>query len=552
VFITHNFYVALNHNILFNKNEMAMIHSIKRGVLISCVASLAFAGEYAFSSTVDKTYHLTILHTNDHHGRFWHNRSGEYGMAARATLIQSIRDEVAGTGGHTLLLSGGDINTGVPESDLQDAEPDFKGMNYMSYDAMALGNHEFDNPLSVLRQQHDWARFPFLSANIINQDTGMPLFKSHEVFDLDGLKVAVVGFTTQDTVRIGNPEFLYGLDIQSPIAVARKIVPAIAANSDLVVAVTHMGHYRFAKNGGNAPGDVALAKAVDGLDVIIGGHSQTATFSPDVQNNTLIVQAKEWGKYLGRLDLQVRNGEMSVVNYQLIPVNLKKKVVINGEKVKVFIDQEIVADETLKAILEPYQNHGQEQLMQVIGHTDAMFLGAREQVRSSETNLGNLIALAQMERVQADLGIMNSGGIRDDIAAGDITYKDVLKVQPFSNTLAYVDLTGAELMPYLQGAANKEAGSGAFAQFAGTQIIMDGSSIVSATVAGQLIEATKIYRLTVNAYMASGGDGYPRLSDHANYVNSGFVDAEVLKDYISNHSPLNAADFAAQGDVTRN
>jgi hypothetical protein len=98
VFITHNFYVALNHNILFNKNEMAMIHSIKRGVLISCVASLAFAGEYAFSSTVDKTYHLTILHTNDHHGRFWHNRSGEYGMAARATLIQSIRDEVAGTG----------------------------------------------------------------------------------------------------------------------------------------------------------------------------------------------------------------------------------------------------------------------------------------------------------------------------------------------------------------------------------------------------------------------------------------------------------------------
>ena len=544
--------MTLNPNVLSNKNEIAMINSIKRGLLISCVASIAFAGQHAFAATIDKTYDLTILHTNDNHGRFWHNRSGEYGMAARATLIQSIRDEVAGTGGHTLLLSGGDINTGVPESDLQDAEPDFKGMNYMAYDAMALGNHEFDNPLSVLRQQHDWARFPFLSANIINQDTGMPLFKSHEIFDLDGLKVAVVGFTTQDTVRIGNPEFLQGLEIQSPIAVATKIVPTIAANSDLVVAVTHMGHYRFAKNDGNAPGDVALAKAVDGLDVIIGGHSQTATFSPDVQNNTLIVQAKEWGKYLGRLDLQVRNGEMSVVNYQLIPVNLKKKVVINGEKVKVFVDQEIVADETLKAILEPYQNHGQEQLMQVIGHTDAMFLGAREQVRSSETNLGNLIALAQMERVQADLGIMNSGGIRDDMPAGDITYKDVLKVQPFSNTVAYVDLTGAELMPYLQVAANKEAGSGAFAQFAGTTITMNGNSIESATVAGKLVEASKTYRLAINAYMASGGDGYPRLSDHANYVNSGFVDAEVLKDYISNHSPLKAADFAAQGDVTRN
>jgi 5'-nucleotidase/UDP-sugar diphosphatase len=546
------FRVTLNPNILSNKNEIAMINSIKRGVLISCVASIAFAGQHAFAATIDKTYNLTILHTNDNHGRFWHNRSGEYGMAARATLIQSIRDEVAGTGGHTLLLSGGDINTGVPESDLQDAEPDFKGMNYMAYDAMALGNHEFDNPLSVLRQQHDWARFPFLSANIINQDTGMPLFKSHEIFDLDGLKVAVVGFTTQDTVRIGNPEFLQGLEIQSPIAVATKIVPAIAANSDLVVAVTHMGHYRFGENGGNAPGDVALAKAVDGLDVIVGGHSQTATFSPDVQNDTLIVQAKEWGKYVGRLDLQLRNGEISVINYQLIPVNLKKKVLIDGEKVSVYIDQEIVADETLKAMLEPYQNQGQEQLMQVIGHADAVFVGAREQVRTNETNLGNLIALAQMERVQADLGIMNSGGIRDDMPAGDITYKDVLKVQPFSNTVAYVDLTGAELMPYLQVAANKEAGSGAFAQFAGTTITMNGNSIESATVAGRLVEASKTYRLAINAYMASGGDGYPRLSDHANYVNSGFVDAEVLKDYISSHSPLKAADFAAQGDVTRN
>ena len=546
------FRVTLNPNILSNNNEIAMINSIKRGVLISCVASIAFAGQHAFAATIDKTYNLTILHTNDNHGRFWHNRSGEYGMAARATLIQSIRDEVAGTGGHTLLLSGGDINTGVPESDLQDAEPDFKGMNYMAYDAMALGNHEFDNPLSVLRQQHDWARFPFLSANIINQDTGMPLFKSHEIFDLDGLKVAVVGFTTQDTVRIGNPEFLQGLEIQSPIAVATKIVPAIAANSDLVVAVTHMGHYRFGENGGNAPGDVALAKAVDGLDVIVGGHSQTATFSPDVQNDTLIVQAKEWGKYVGRLDLQLRNGEISVINYQLIPVNLKKKVLIDGEKVSVYIDQEIVADETLKAMLEPYQNQGQEQLMQVIGHADAVFVGAREQVRTNETNLGNLIALAQMERVQADLGIMNSGGIRDDMPAGDITYKDVLKVQPFSNTVAYVDLTGAELMPYLQVAANKEAGSGAFAQFAGTTITMNGNSIESATVAGKLVEASKTYRLAINAYMASGGDGYPRLSDHANYVNSGFVDAEVLKDYISSRSPLKASDFAAQGDVTRN
>ena len=101
----------------------------------------------------DKTYAITILHTNDHHGHFWQNDHGEYGLGAQKTLVDGIRQEVAAQGGSLLLLSGGDISSGVPESDLQDAEPDFRGMNLVGYDAMAIGNHEFDNPLSVLRQQ---------------------------------------------------------------------------------------------------------------------------------------------------------------------------------------------------------------------------------------------------------------------------------------------------------------------------------------------------------------------------------------------------------------
>ena len=110
----------------------------------------------------DKTYQITVLHTNDHHGRFWKNSDGEYGMAARKTLIDGIRADVAAKGGYSLLLDGGDVNTGVPESDLQDAVPDFKGMNLIGYDAMAVGNHEFDKPLSVLKMQRDLAQFPML------------------------------------------------------------------------------------------------------------------------------------------------------------------------------------------------------------------------------------------------------------------------------------------------------------------------------------------------------------------------------------------------------
>ncbi len=110
----------------------------------------------------DNCTKFTILHTNDNHGRFWENSDGEYGMAARKTLVERLRNEVESNGGQTLLLSGGDINTGVPESDLQNAEPDFIGMNLIGYDAMAVGNHEFDNPLSVLDMQRELAEFPML------------------------------------------------------------------------------------------------------------------------------------------------------------------------------------------------------------------------------------------------------------------------------------------------------------------------------------------------------------------------------------------------------
>ena len=125
------------------------MHCLKHSVALALFAALSLGSLSAQAYEQDKTYKITILHTND----FWRNDYGEYGLAAQKTLVDGIRKEVAAEGGSVLLLSGGDINTGVPESDLQDAEPDFRGMNLIGYDAMAVGNHEFDNPLSVLRQQ---------------------------------------------------------------------------------------------------------------------------------------------------------------------------------------------------------------------------------------------------------------------------------------------------------------------------------------------------------------------------------------------------------------
>ena len=506
----------------------------------------------------DKSYKLTILHTNDNHGRFWSNRHGEYGMAARKTLIDGIRAQVSEAGGQLLLLSGGDINTGVPESDLQDAEPDFKGMKHIGYDAMAIGNHEFDNELSVIRKQQSWVDFPFLAANIYDSSTNKRLFKPYQVFEKGALRIAVMGLTTDDTKKLGNPEFMGGISFTTPVEEAKKLVPELNRKADIVIAATHMGHYQNAKFGINAPGDVTLARSVPGIDMIIGGHSQDPVCAdaqgalitkykagmecmPDVQNGTLIMQAHEWGKYVGRADLEFKNGELSLLSYQLIPVNLKKKVKnAEGKKVRVHIADEIAEDAELKAILKPFQEQGQEQLQQKIGSVDDKLEGDRDQVRFKPTNMGHLIALAQMEKVGADLAVMNSGGIRDSIVKGDITYKDVLKVQPFANVVSFVELNGKELMDYLSAVSSKPIDSGAFAQFAGVDLVIEKGELKSATIKGQDIDPAKNYRMAINSYIASGGDKYPALNKHAAYVNSGFVDADVLKEYIQKNSPLSA------------
>ena len=546
---------------------------IFKPILLATLFSVTLWG---CSSTVEsqwqanKVYNLTVLHTNDNHGRFWQNRYGEYGMAARKTLVDQVRQEVESKGGSVLLLSGGDINTGVPESDLQHAEPDFKGMSLIGYDAMALGNHEFDNPLTVLQKQKEWANFPMLSANIYDKKTNKRLFKPYQLFNKQGLKIAVIGLTTEDTAKIGNPEYISGLDFRDPKLEAKKVIAELEKNQhpDLIFAVTHMGHYQNASYGVNAPGDVTLARSLPkgALDMIVGGHSQEpvcmessnvadADFKPgddcvpDKQNGTYIVQAHEWGKYLGRADYQFLNGELTLVKYQLIPINLTKKIKVDGESQRVLVANKIAQDPVLLDFLTPYQENGQVELSNQVAEINGKLEGDRDQVRFKQTNLGRLIAKAHQQRAKADFGIMNSGGVRDSIAAGKVTYKDVLKVQPFSNQVSYIDMKGAEIIKYLNVVATRPVDTGAYAQFYGISMNVSKTQVKDVVIKGKALDVNKTYRFSIPSYSASGGDGYPKITDHAGYVNTGFVDAEVLKEYLESHSPLNISDYDPAGEI---
>ncbi|ELA4569192.1 bifunctional UDP-sugar hydrolase/5'-nucleotidase [Salmonella enterica] len=545
---------------------------LKRGVALALLAAFALTSQPAQAYEKDKTYKITILHTNDHHGHFWRSEYGEYGLAAQKTLVDSIRKEVAQEGGSVLLLSGGDINTGVPESDLQDAEPDFRGMNLIGYDAMAVGNHEFDNPLTVLRQQEKWAKFPFLSANIYQKSTGERLFKPWAIFTRQDIKIAVIGLTTDDTAKIGNPEYFTDIEFRKPAEEAKVVIQELNMNEkpDVIIATTHMGHYDNGDHGSNAPGDVEMARSLPAgsLAMIVGGHSQDPVCmasenkkqanyvpgtpcAPDKQNGIWIVQAHEWGKYVGRADFEFRNGEMKMVNYQLIPVNLKKKVTWdNGKSERVLYTPEIAENPQMLSLLTPFQNKGKAQLEVKIGSVNGLLEGDRSKVRFVQTNMGRVILAAQIARTGADFGVMSGGGIRDLIEAGDITYKSVLKVQPFGNIVVYADMSGKEVVDYLTAVAQMKPDSGAYPQFANVSFVAKEGKLTDLKIKGEPVDPAKTYRMATLSFNATGGDGYPRIDNKPGYVNTGFIDAEVLKEFIQQNSPLDAAAFAPKGEVS--
>ncbi|EPC09778.1 metallophosphoesterase, partial [Pasteurella multocida] len=195
---------------------------MKKLTKLSAIALSLGLISQAYAYTQDKTYNITVLHANDTHGHFWKNSHGEYGFAAHKTLIDNIRKEVEGKGGSVILLHAGDFNTGVPESDMQNAKPDIEGMNMIGYDVAVLGNHEFDFPMQLLEMQEKWAKFPLISANVINKKTNKPLVKPYVILNKEDVKIAVVGLTTEDTAKLGNPDVVDHVIFNNPIETAKN------------------------------------------------------------------------------------------------------------------------------------------------------------------------------------------------------------------------------------------------------------------------------------------------------------------------------------------
>lgn len=486
----------------------------------------------------DDEWSLTIMHTNDTHSHL-------DDIARRATLIRQVRDEVP----HAVLLDAGDVFSGTLYFTKWQGQADLDFMNALKYDLMTFGNHEFDKGSKVLADFIRGARFPFVSSNVeVTEDHDLgPLVqteatvepgKIHRIVtkEIDGETVGFIGLTTEDTRVISSPsqETRFHDVVQS----AREAVDQLTQQGiDKIVVVTHIGY----------EADRQLAKQVEGIDVIVGGHSHTkleqmAVVGPD-HAPTLIVQTGANGENLGRLDVVFDKAGRVLVDrsqYRLLPV----EGVAEDPEIKARID-------TYKAELDQFRN-------EVVGRTAVSLDGERAHVRTQETNLGNLIAdsmrwkanrLAQEASGKlADMAITNGGGIRASIQEGPITLGDVLTVMPFGNTLAVADLTGAQVVEALENGVSQVNldspgdSAGRFPQVSGLNITWDpaqpaGKRIVSVQVeqadgTEEPIRLDKTYRVVTNGFMLNGGDGYATFLEASYREDLGYADYEVLIEYI--------------------
>ena len=533
--------------------------------LLACSLSLLAACSTSTHRDTDPANtpkRITILHTNDLHGRFWRSDNGEYGLSAQKTIVDAVRNEVAAQGGSVLLLSAGDINTGTPDSDLQHAEPDIKGMRLLSYDAMTIGNHEFDVSPSVLQKQIDWAGFPVLSANIYRKGTNEHAFQPYALFVRQGVKIAVIGLTTEDTWKQSDVTHMEGLEFRDAQQAARDAIAELKKNEhpDVIIVLSHLGYFPNGAHGTSAAGDVELARAMPKGDVslIVGAHTHTllcmasenvlatqyvpgSPCVPDRQNGTWIVQAQEWGKYVGRADFVYKDGQFVLERYQLIPVNLNHSVVdANGKPERQYYTQRVEENQQMLALLTPFEERTRASMARQVGTSDRPF----ERSRAKQSSLGQLITAAYLDAVPADLAITNSGGIRDELATTTLRVGDLYRVLPFRNTLVTVTLTGLELAKYLDTVTAIAPGAGGYAQTRQLTVVPGETGLARYRINGSPLMANRDYVLVTNSFAARGGDGYPPLNEHPKYVDRHVIDVEALIHYVEHHSPLRSSDYS--------
>jgi 5'-nucleotidase / UDP-sugar diphosphatase len=478
-----------------------------------------------------KEKHIVILHTNDHHG---HPLKFDYlfmkdvgGLPARATLINEIRKNNP----DVLVIDAGDLNSGMAISNYFHAEPDIIGYNYIGYDAMEIGNHEFDVGIDMLKKQVALAKFPFICANIKIRHN-KKLIEPFIIKKTDGISVAIFGLLTEDTKTIGNPQVVNKIRFTDEIKVAKRLVPKLRKKANIVIALTHLGENSAYR----------LASEVRGIDVIIDGHSHSridtiisgnANYFP---SKTIIAQAWYNGLVLGKVDLWLRNDTVYKHNYELIPINLQQKTVKPDGSVSLeYINKPIKEDTVLSNLLEPYKLKTDSIFAKTIGYTaKAISFDAT----NNDENIGHIISESMLWYARdypIDFSVINQGCIRNQIPQGNISMNTIFSVLPFDNSLCIVTLKGHELIAFINSISTIPNNKGAFPIFSDHvkfQINKITNQVENISVHEQKIDPRRKYHIITNSYLAMGGDNYKVFKNARHKTDLAILQRDALIQYI--------------------
>ena len=436
---------------------------------------------------------IILVHTNDVHGRV--NDDAYAGTMGMAT-VKNIIDEIETQYENTWLIDAGDIFHGTTFATLEKGESVLDVMNFVGYDLMAPGNHDFDYGMERLLELEALADFPMIAANIQYKADDTDFMDPYVIQDFDGVKVGFFGLTSPETVYKTHPDNVTELKFLDPIVQAQAMVDELEPLVDVIILVAHVG---LDKATSITTEDIALA--VDGIDVIIDGHSHSVLPHGMTVNGTLIVSTGEYMKNLGVLSLVVQGGQVVEKNSMLISAEYAVELGYGADvKVQEYIDEIVTAQDVILGV--------------VVGQTSVVLDGERADVRTGETNLGNLIADSMVDVTGADIAITNGGGIRASIPVGDITVGDVITVLPFGNIIVTKELTGQAIINTLEHASSFYPNpEGTFPHVAGITFDInvnneDGERVENVMVNGVAIVLDATYVVATNDFMAAGGDDF--------------------------------------------
>lgn len=462
---------------------------------------------------IDVPREIIIVHTNDTHSRLLEGEYDGMGFAKIATKVKELKKENS----NVLLLDAGDTLHGLPIATISKGETIVDLMNTMGYDAMVPGNHDFNYGYDRLVELKDMMDFPMILSNVVKED-GTVDFKPYEIKEVAGMKIGIFGLTTPETKYKSNPKNTEGVDIKDPVKVAEEMVSKLKEeNVDMIIALSHLG-----LDEDSEVKSLDVAEKVDGIDIIIDGHSHTVLDKGKMVGDTLIVQTGEYDKNLGIVKLEVKDGK------------------ILSKEASLFTKEEaegIAEDKEIKELIEKINKENEKITSVLVGKSKVKLDGEREQVRAGETNLANIITDAMMNASGAEVAITNGGGIRSSIEAGDITMGDVIKVLPFGNYLVVKEVKGIDILNALEhGTSSYPETKGAFSQVAGMTFKLDptkeaGKRVCDVKVGGEPLDINRTYKLATNDFMAAGGDGYTMLQEGKVLAEYPALD-EIVAEYI--------------------